>query len=371
MLTCKICGFQHPTNLIPHIESDHADIALLESDLGPLESYFVLQKVDINDVIIQQIVKKKEVVMEKKPKSSSIVEIAGVEVTLGRGGDYVPEVNEAYHFPQFTQDVIQDLQEKKKVLLTGHTGTGKSSLFEQIAARSNQNIMRVNLNAQITIGDFVGMWTVRGGETVWVDGILPKCMKEGNWLVLEEIDFAEPSILSVLNTVLESNGKLVLKEKGHEVIKPHEDFRILGTANTVGAMQTYRNLYQGTSIMNEAFLDRFRCYLVEYLPQEEEAKVIHATVPKITPKIANVVTRVAGMVREAFNKEEIGCTFSTRRVLDWCELMVRYKNPLKAAEVAIFSKVSREDAEIIKGIIQRVMLGNKKENKETKEEVPF
>ena len=77
------------------------------------------------------------------------------------------------------------------------------------------------------------------------------------------------------------------------------------------------------------------------------------------PKIATVIVRVGGMVREAFKKEEIQCTFSLRRMIDWAELMVRHKDPVKAAEAAIFSKVMPEDAEVIKGIISRVMVGNK------------
>ena len=74
-------------------------------------------------------------------------------------------------------------------------------MIEQIAARANQGMLRSNLNGQTTIGDFVGLWTVKGGETVWVDGVLPKAMREGIWLVLDEIDFAEPAILSVINSV--------------------------------------------------------------------------------------------------------------------------------------------------------------------------
>jgi cobaltochelatase CobS len=213
------------------------------------------------------------------------------------------------------------------------------------------------LNGQTTIGEFVGLWTVKGGETVWVDGVLPKAMKEGLWLILDEIDFAEPAILSVLNAVLEKNGKLMLKEKGHEIVTPHKDFRIFATANGVGCMSDFRGLYQGTNIMNEAFLDRWRCYHVDYLPAEEEAKVLAATVDKMTIGLASQLVKVGNMIREAFKKEEVSCTMSLRRLIDWSELMVRYRDPIKAANPAIFSKVSKEDKEVIEGVIKRVLLG--------------
>ena len=59
------------------------------------------------------------------------------------------------------------------------------------------------MNGQTTVGDFVGFWTVKGGETMWVDGVLPTAMREGLWLIVDELDFAEPSILAVLTAVLE------------------------------------------------------------------------------------------------------------------------------------------------------------------------
>lgn len=361
-LKCEICGFEHEDDIAPHIMAQHKDIAMTDEGLNPIESYIAMFDVEPEAITKPKPSKGKAKAASPEAPAAPVeevesdeVEIAGVRVKKGSGGIYVPEVNMAYHFPQFTSDVLMDIVEKKKVIATGHAGCGKSSLFEQLAARMNQNIMRVNLNAQITIGDFVGMWSVKDGTTEWIDGVLPKAMREGIWLVLEELDFAEPAILSILNTVLESNGKLVLKEKGHEVIKPHENFRIFGTANTIGAMQAYRSLYQGTSIMNEAFLDRFRCYHVDYLPAEEEAKVVAATVPRMTLRVATTIVKVANMVRESFLKEEVACTFSTRRVLDWAELLVRKKDPIKSAEIAVFSKISKEDKAVIEGIIQRVM----------------
>lgn len=307
-------------------------------------------------------------VQVEKPKDLSIVPrfelVSGKTVKIAkqivpiREGEFehVPSMNNAYFFPDHTNDVILDLLERKPVLLTGHTGCGKTSLIEQIAARINQPTVRSNMNGQTTVGDFVGMWTVKGGETIWVDGVLPRAMKEGHWLVIDEIDCADAAILAILNAVLEKNGVLTLKEKGFEVIKPHENFRLFATANTVGCMAIYRSLYQGTNIMNEAFLDRFRVYHTEYLPEKEEVKVLMASVPNLKPEVGQAMVRVANMVRESFRKEEITTTFSTRRLIDWAEMYCRHGNLKKAAQTIIYSKISFEESKTIDGLISR--LGN-------------
>jgi energy-coupling factor transporter ATP-binding protein EcfA2 len=235
--------------------------------------------------------------------------------------DNVPALDKNYYFTDLVND---DLQENKRILLSGHTGCGKTSMFQQIAARINQSFLRVNMNGQTTIGDLVGMWTARasekGSETVWVDGVLPHAMKQGWWLVIDEIDCADPAILAVLNSVLEKDGTLTLKEKGHEIVVAHKDFRIVATGNTVGCMANNRSMYQGTNIMNEAFLDRFRVYHVGYLPAKEETALLMKKVPGISKKDADVMITVANGVREAFNQEQLSCTFSFRRLTD-CELL--------------------------------------------------
>lgn len=284
------------------------------------------------------------------------VKIAKQIVPVREGeSDYVPRLNKAYFFPEHTNDVILDMIEKRPLLLTGHTGCGKTSLIEQIAARMNQSMVRSNMNGQTTVGDFVGMWTVKGGETVWVDGVLPRAMKEGHWLVIDEIDCADAAILATLNAVLEKNGVLTLKEKGFEVVKPHENFRLFATANTVGCMAAFRSLYQGTNLMNEAFLDRFRVYHAAYLPEKEETRVLCATVKDLQPEVATQMVKVANMVRDAFQKEEVTTTFSTRRLIDWAEMYMRNANLKKAAQNVIYSKITAEDSKVIEGYLSRLV----------------
>jgi cobaltochelatase CobS len=372
-LSCALCDFKSD-NLIDHIESKHDDFSFLskkKGELHGLDAYIHKFKITSEDQLVHpeyveeeekssmDKITKDDSVKKSKVETSETIKILDVELpsSLSSGGASIPREISYYHFGSQAKDVALDILENKRVMLVGQTGCGKTSMIEQMAARMKQSIVRVNLNGQTTVGDFVGLYTAKDGATEWVDGALPRAMKNGYWLILDEIDFAEPQILSVLNSVLETNGKLFLKEKGYESIDPHENFRIFATANTIGCMQDFRHLYQGANIMNEAFLDRWRCYYVKYMEPEDEKKVIVGALPRYAKaeSAVEVIVKVVNMVRDAFNKEEVTCTFSTRRAIDWADLMLRYKDPIKAAEVAVFSKISKTDAEVIRGVIQRVM----------------
>ncbi|NIE65313.1 AAA family ATPase [Burkholderia sp. Ax-1719] len=264
----------------------------------------------------------------------------------------VPRINPAYLFTARSDDIALDIVENRRVMLIGHTGSGKTSFIEQVAARTGHGVLRANMNGQTTIGDFVGFWTVKGGETVWVDGVLPVSMREGYWLIIDELDFAEPSILAVLTAVLEPNGRLLLKERGNEIVEPHPSFRLFATANAAGAMSAWRHLYQGANLLNEAFLDRWRVYLFDYLSEEEEAEVLLRTLPLLTPAIAHTLAAIAADCRAAFAREDLASAFSTRRLIDWAELMLRTGDVERAAGPAIYAKVSAEDAALIRSIIR-------------------
>jgi cobaltochelatase CobS len=281
------------------------------------------------------------------------VRIGHVDVPCGTPGPLVPWVNPAYLFSERFNDIVEDIVENKRVMLIGHTGAGKTSLIEQVAARAQHGVVRSNMNGQTTVGDFVGFWTVKGGATLWVDGVLPTAMREGLWLIVDEIDFAEPSILAALTAVLEPHGRLTLKEKGNEVVTAHPAFRLFATANAVGAMSQFRHLYQGANLMNEAFLDRWRVYLLDYLSPTEEADVLVRTLaPYMTQPLAATLAAIAADCRAAFAREDLSSAFSTRRLLDWAELMLRTGDPERAAGPAIYAKVSPEDAALIRGIIR-------------------
>jgi len=340
-VTCSVCGVQ-VMNISAHVESKHS-LSLDEY----LKDY-------CNDAVINDGGKGGEKI------GSSVLKISsGVSkdvVTM------IPSLGYKHHFQDWMENVVLDLQKEKPspVMLIGHTGCGKTSSLLALAEKAKQPVIRTNLNGQTTISDFVGTWVVKDGSMEWIDGVLPKAMRVGAWLILDEIDFAEPAILSLLNAVLEPNGTLCLKEKNGEIVEPHKNFRIMGTANAVGAYAEYRHLYQGCNLLNEAFLNRWRCYTVDYLSADLEVQVLREAFPKLTSKIAEKMVQVANDCRKAFEEETLQCTFSTRVLLDWAEMILRHVKkhkenvPAVAAKMVIYPRIGREDAKAIEGIIQRV-----------------
>lgn len=73
---------------------------------------------------------------------------------------------------------------------------------------------------------------IASGGFEWVDSILVKCLRQGAWLLMDNVNMCSAAVLDRLNGLLEPRGVLTLHERGvtHEgdlyTIEPHPDFRL-------------------------------------------------------------------------------------------------------------------------------------------------
>lgn len=266
----------------------------------------------------------------------------------------VPQASD-YRFQPFIQDVIDCIHAGENVILTGGTGVGKTTHIVQLAARINQPLLRVNFNGETRMSDLIGKMTVINGETVWMDGILPTAMRRGYWLLLDEIDFADSAVLSLLHPVLEQNPMLTLKENSGEIIKPHQNFRVFATANSIGAMSDRAGAYAGTNTLNEAFLDRWQVIMVDNLPEKEEIKVVRGEAPGLNGSVAKKMVAFANMARrQDFGDASVmygGDNFSTRKVLAWAKKTALHRDPIVGAKKSWLDKMPQSDQDAMMRIL--------------------
>ncbi len=240
---------------------------------------------------------------------------------------HVPDLDEAYRFdPQTTLAICAGFAFDRRVMIQGYHGTGKSTHIEQVAARLNWPLIRVNLDSHVSRIDLVGKDAIvlREGKQVteFREGMLPWCLQRPMALVFDEYDAGRPDVMFVIQRVLEAQGKLTLLDQ-NRVIRPNPYFRLFSTTNTIGLGDT-TGLYHGTQQINQGQMDRWSVVAtLNYLSHDVEAEIVLAKAPTYnTPegkrKIAAMV-RVADMTRNAFMNGDISTVMSPRTVITWAQ----------------------------------------------------
>jgi cobaltochelatase CobS len=184
----------------------------------------------------------------------------------------VPDLDPTYVFdPDVTLAICAGFGKNRRVMVQGYHGTGKSTHIEQVAARLNWPLIRINLDAHISRIDLVGRDAIvlRDGQQVteFREGLLPWALQTPTALVFDEYDAGRPDVMFVIQRVLETEGKLTLLDQ-NRVIRPNPYFRLFATTNTVGLGDT-TGLYHGTQQINQGQMDRWNIVVtLNYLPAE-------------------------------------------------------------------------------------------------------
>jgi cobaltochelatase CobS len=241
---------------------------------------------------------------------------------------HVPDFDDAYRFdPQTTLAICAGFAHDRRVMVQGYHGTGKSTHIEQIAARLNWPLIRVNLDSHVSRIDLVGKDAIvlKDGKqiTEFREGMLPWCLQRPMALVFDEYDAGRPDVMFVIQRVLEAQGKLTLLDQ-NRVIRPNKFFRLFSTTNTIGLGDT-TGLYHGTQQINQGQMDRWSIVTtLNYLAHDVEAEIVLAKAPKYAEtaegkrQIAAMV-RVADMTRNAFINGDISTVMSPRTVITWAQ----------------------------------------------------
>jgi hypothetical protein len=221
------------------------------------------------------------------------------------------------------------------IFVTGLSGNGKTLMIEQVCAKLNKELIRVNITIETDEDDLLGGFRLMNGETKFVPGPVIEAMERGCTLLLDECDLGSNKLLC-LQPVLE--GKGVYLKKINKWITPKEGFNVMATANTKGK-GSEDGRFIGTNILNEAFLERFAVTMEQpYASVAVEQKIVKGAMKKcgaVDDEFAKNLVTWADVIRKTFYDGGVDEVISTRRLDHIVKAYAIFGDKMQAIELCV------------------------------------
>ncbi|CAD6195224.1 unnamed protein product [Caenorhabditis auriculariae] len=187
------------------------------------------------------------------------------------------------------------------ILLEGETSAGKTSIVCHLAKITGHKIVRINNHEHTDVQEYMGSYVAdSGGRLVFREGALVRAVREGAWVILDELNLAPTDVIEALNRLLDDNRELFVPEI-NETIKAHRKFRLFATQNPAGT-------YSGRKKLSRALLSRFIVLRFHHLPMDELSEMV-CTRCDVPPSAAKKMIDVLSELRI---KRSLSGLFSAR-----------------------------------------------------------
>ena len=221
------------------------------------------------------------------------------------------------------------------IFVTGLSGNGKTLMIEQVCAKLNKELIRVNITIETDEDDLLGGFRLVNGETKFMPGPVIEAMERGCTLLLDECDLGSNKLLC-LQPVLEGQG--VYLKKINKWVTPKAGFNVMATANTKGK-GSEDGRFIGTNILNEAFLERFAVTMEQpYASPAVETKIITLAMKKYgveDDEFAKNLVNWADVIRKTFYEGGVDEVISTRRLDHIVKAFAIFGDKMQAIELCV------------------------------------
>ncbi|ANQ06647.1 Uncharacterized protein PCOAH_00007910 [Plasmodium coatneyi] len=181
---------------------------------------------------------------------------------------------------------------KTPILLEGNTSVGKTSLVKFFADITGHKFVRINNHMNTDINEYFGQFVndPSTGNLIFEEGVFVKAVRNGYWVVLDELNLAPSEVLESLNRILDDNKELYIPEL-KRYVKAHKDFMLFATQNPAN-----NNNYLGRKELSKAFRSRFIEFYINDFEEGELEIILHRRCA-ISPSIAKKMIRVFSQLK--------------------------------------------------------------------------
>ncbi|KER24406.1 hypothetical protein T265_07921 [Opisthorchis viverrini] len=215
---------------------------------------------------------------------------------------------------------------KRALLLEGSPGVGKTSLVLALAKATGHEVVRINLSEATEASDLLGCdLPVEGaapGVFAWRDGPLLQGLREGRWIVLDEMNLASQSVLECLNACLDHRGELYIPELG-------ATFKIQPGVTRLFACQNPVREGGGRKGLPKSFLNRFTQVFLQPLTTADQEFIMQQLYPRLPAPVIQLMVHFNWKLADEVNVgREFGTQggpweFNLRDLMRWAELILK------------------------------------------------
>lgn len=275
-----------------------------------------------------------------------------------RTGPLQPQEQSDYIITPYVQKNLLNLIRasaggKFPILIQGPTSSGKTSMINFLAKKTGHKFVRINNHEHTDLQEYLGSYVSDSqGRLTFQEGVLVEAVRNGYWIVLDELNLAPTDVLEALNRLLDDNRELFIPET-QEIVRPHPDFMLFATQNPPG-------IYGGRKILSRAFRNRFLELHFDDIP-EDELEIILRDRCKIAPSYSKKIVEVykqLSVQRQSTRVFEQKNSFATLRDLfRWANReAVGYEQLAANGYMLLGERVrKKEERVLVKNVIEKVM----------------
>ena len=239
-----------------------------------------------------------------------------------------------------TQEALRELAYRLSyrlpILLSASPSSGKTLIITHAAAQlhpdSPTQIVRLHLadtsiDARSLLGSHAASPT-KPGTFEWREGAVVRAMREGKWLVLEDIDKASGEVLATLWPLVESlalgkhiGGHAQLQVHGRGLVRAKEGFALFATRSITASIDG-----QAPPM---TFLGAHKWYPINIIAPTDIAlrDIIHTRFARLPPALLAPILEVWSKLQRLANSSAAARHLGTRDLMKWCMRIESLKVP--------------------------------------------
>jgi MoxR-like ATPase len=198
--------------------------------------------------------------------------------------------------------------------LVGETGTGKTTLVHKLAETLSVPLFEIVLTRDVTKWDLLASDVLKEGETKTREGIILKWLRSEGILYLDGFNYAEPSILSLIESLADFRGSVWIPEL-ETVFKRSEKHFLVISYNP-----SEKSGYSGTFLENIATIRRFEGLVIDYIDRQEEIGLIKAASGG-NYDFAVKFVEIARKTRDLYRRGKLRTPITTGNLLNYAKLL--------------------------------------------------